>query len=231
VLFALTLAGMQEVRGYREAIILIAKTIEEYTWPASSVYYPQKFVFPYAISRAWRDADARDPLLDVAMNQLIVQILDEMDDAMLLLKKPSGTIDADNLHNFQQSTALGLITLLNLGRDMAENCGMSDKYDRVVKIAVNYLVTNHNDDPARQKEITKLFPGGRVNFWESGVLYSSSVQELAHWRSHAQATSTVLEALTKYVLAYDLGRDEFLSRRLGLGCHDRKWSLSVLHGA
>lgn len=219
VLFALSLANMKSEPGYRDAVKLIAKTIGEYTWPDASLYYPQKYIFPYAISRAWRDANTREPLLDIAMTQLMVQILDEMADE---------GIKEDTQNNFQQTTALGLITLLNLGRDMAENCGLSEKYDHVVKMAVNQLIINRKTDPLRQKKVTKLFPGSRVNYWESGVLYSSSVQELSHWRSHAQATSTVLEALAKYVLAYDLSGDEFLSRRIDLKCDDQNWFLSVL---
>jgi hypothetical protein len=222
VLFALSLAGRQSVPGYQDAVSLIAKTIREYTWPDASLYYPQKFIFPYAISRAWRDANARDPLLDVAMSQLMVQVLDVMGDER---------IKGDMQNNFQQSAALGLITIMNLGRNMAENCGLSAKYDHVVKTAVNHLIINQKADPARQKKLSKLFPGSKLNYWESGVLYSSSVQQLSHWRSHAQATSTVIEALTKYVLAYDICGDEFLSRRLDIKYDDQKWSLSVLPGS
>jgi hypothetical protein len=227
VLFALSLAGMESVPGYGDAVKLISKIIGEYTWPDASLYYPQKFIFPYAISRAWRDASVRDPLLDIAMAQLMVQILDEMADTGDQFSRIS---NKGEQNNFQQSTALGLITLLNLGRDMSDNCGLSAKYDHVVKTSVNQLLTNIKTDPVRQKNMTKLFPGSRVNYWESGVLYSSSVQELSHWRSHAQATATVVEALAKYVLAYDQSGDEFLSRRLSVNCLDQKWSLSVLPG-
>jgi hypothetical protein len=218
VLFALSLANLKSQPGYEDAVKLIAKTIEEYTWPDASLYYPQKYIFPYAVSRAWRDSNAREPLLDIAMTQLMVQILDAMADE-------SNEEDVQN--NFQQSTALGLITLLNLGRDMAENLGLSAKYDHVVEMAVSHLIISRKADLARQIKVTGVFPGSRVNYWESGILYSSSVKELSHWRSHAQATATVLEALAKYVLAYDLSGDKFLSRRIDLKYDDRKWSLSI----
>jgi hypothetical protein len=226
VLFALSLASMQSMPGYQDAIRLVAKSIEDYTWPDASLYYPQKFIFPYAISRAWRDADAREPLLDTAMSQLMVQILDEMDVAGNQSLQPSDTFKGTGQNNFHQSTALGLITLMNLGRDMAENCGLSAKYDHVVKMAVHHLIFNHKTDKIRQKNINRKFPGVTLNFWESGILYSSSVHQLAHWRSHAQTTSLVIEALAKYVLAYDLGGDEFLTRKISLNCRDHKWSLS-----
>lgn len=226
VLFALSLARMQSTPGYQDAVKLIAKTIEDYTWPDASLYYPQKYIFPYAISRAWRDAAARELLLVSAMSQLMVQILNEMDDAGNQTLQPSSTFKGNSQVSFQQSTALGLITILNLGRDMAENCGLSAKYDHVVKMAVNHLIITHKTDKVRQKSITRQFPGITLNFWESGVLYSSSVQQLAHWRSHAQTTSLVIEALAKYVLAFDLCGDEFLSRRISLHCQDHKWSLS-----
>lgn len=226
VLFALTLAGMQSVPGYNDAVRLIAKKIGQNAWQDASLYYPQNYIFPYSISRAWRDAGARDPLLGIAMAQLMVQILDEMDAAGKQSSHPSGAFPGNGHHDFQQSTALGLITLLNLGRAMAENCGLSARYDHVVNRAVNYLIIHRKTDHVRQKKIIRQFPGVAVNFWESGILYSSSVKQLAHWRSHAQTTSLVLEALAKYALAYDLEGDEFLSRRLILNCHDHKWSLS-----
>jgi len=228
VLFALSLANMQSTPGYHEAVELLAQTIEHYTWPDASLYYPQKYIFPYAISRAWRDANASEPLLDYAMSLLMVQILDELAAVGKQFPQSSGAFSGNGRDNLQQSTALGLVTLLNLGRAMAENCGLSTQYDHAVDKAVTFLICNRKTDQIRQKEIIRLFPGITLNFWESGILYSSSVKQLAHWRSHAQTTSLVIEALAKYVLAYDLCGDDFLSRRLFLNCYDQKWSLSFL---
>lgn len=66
-----------------------------------------------------------------------------------------------------------------------------------------------------------------MNFWDSGILYSSSLHQLAHWRSHAQTTALVLEAFAKYILAYDLFGNGFLSNRLNVKFEDQKWSLGL----
>jgi hypothetical protein len=228
VIFALSLANMQSAPGYTDAVNLLAKTIREYTWPDASLYYPQKYIFPYAVSRAWRDAGARDPVLDLAMEQLMLQILDEMAALGENLPQPASSPSRNGHHHFQQSTALGLITLLNLGREMAENCGRADQYDQIVRTSVGYLILNSKTDHVRQKSIIRQFPGVKVNFWEPGIMYSSSVKQLAHWRSHAQSTSIVIEALAKYLLAYDLCNNDLLSRRLSLDSTDQGWSLSIL---
>ena len=220
VLFAMTLAHKQTSPGYHDAMRLLAQTIENYTWHDLSLYYPQKYIFPYAISRVWRDAGVREPLLDFSMSQLMVQILNEVIHAENQSTRPSGAFPVNKFNNYQQSTALGLITLLNLGRKMAEKCGLSKEYDDIVNKAVNFLISSCIPGRARQNKTGQVFSGITPNYWESGILYSSSLQQLAHWRSHAQTTSLVLEALAKYIDPSGLGRN--FAEFMHLGDHDER---------
>jgi hypothetical protein len=217
VLFALSMAGLQKMAGYHEALQLVVKCIDDYSWPHSSLYYPEKYVFPYAVSRAWRDAGVRDPLMDQSMPKLMLQLLDEQ---FRFGKKNPGMAGAfpwDKFGNCMLATALGLITLLNLGRPVAEKCGSYRQFVLATDKAVQFLVRHRRAIQARQNSTRRQFPAVPPNFWESGVLFTSSLQPLAHWRSHAQATSLVLEAFSKYIIAYDLEESRFMSRRLSLG--------------
>jgi hypothetical protein len=227
VLLAMTLAQKRDAPGFTDAIRLIAQTITDYSWHDASLYYPQKYIFPYSISRAWRDAGIHEPVLDYAMEELMKQVLGEVSRLGSKSGHYAGAFPVNQFNNYYQSTALGLITLMNLGRKTAEYTGLEKQYDDVVNKAVNFLIAGRIKSGARHEHTRTGFPGVRPNYWESGVLYSSSVQQLAHWRSHAQTTALILEALTKYILAYDLDEAPLLSRRLLLEKHGQNWSLSL----
>jgi len=61
---------------------------------------------------------------------------------------------------------------------------------------------------------SKSYCGSKEYFWLSGPLYSSSVQDLAHWYSNSQNTALVLEAFTKYLLKY---QDNNSSKKMIIG--------------
>jgi hypothetical protein len=50
----------------------------------------------------------------------------------------------------------------------------------------------------------------------SGLFFAASFWDLAHWRSQSFTVAMVLEALTKYALAYDLDDSPAGVRRLKL---------------
>lgn len=227
VLFALALSGKTSMPGYEDTINLLVKAIEEDGWMNASLYYPQRYIFPYAISRAWRDGGARGPGLDDALDHLMIRILEDYISYQGQDGSITGAFPWNKYDNLNQSTALALITLLNLGRSRAVLIGMSEEYDRIVDDSVTLLIKSRQPVRSRQKKTASTFPGTMPNFWESGILYSSSVQQLAHWRSHAQATSLVLEALAKYLLAYDHSSEGFLSAKLHLHFNNAKASLVV----
>lgn len=226
VLFVLSLARKTRYPGFTEAIRFIADLIIQKSWQQASHYYPEKYVFPYALSRAWRDSGIRIPELDAVMQQLMVQILDEWGSPESLLFQAINKRSAKP-DGFVHKTSLALITLLNLGRAAAESQGLAEQYDGIVTTAVKVILQDRKMTKPRQKGTKMLFAGITMNFWDSGILYSSSLHQLAHWRSHAQTTALVIEALTKYILVYDLSGNGFLSNRLKVKFEDQKWSLGL----
>lgn len=89
------------------------------------------------------------------------------------------------------STALGLTALLNLGENTARALGEEDRYQQACDRAAAYLL-----------RIARRHPRGGVS-WESGLFFSSSFKDLAHWRSEAFSTAVAMEALAKYALHYE----------------------------
>ena len=49
--------------------------------------------------------------------------------------------------------------------------------------------------------------------WDSGLFFSASFWDLAHWRSEPFAQAMILEAFVKYMLAYDAGGTTIMSGR------------------
>jgi hypothetical protein len=226
-LFALSLAGKDYSPGFKEAVSVIVQAVERETWQEASHYYPQKYVFPYVLSRAWCDGEVRIPELGGVVHGLMIRLLEDFNTPGNLLYTQ---IESDLLHErdeFVHSTALALATLLNLGRKIADDCGLTELYDQTIEKEVRILILCRKSAKPRQKRTQVLFTGISLNFWESGVLYSSSLHQLAHWRSHAQTTALVVEALAKYILAYDYSGNGSLSRRLFLGYKDHKWHLHL----
>jgi len=169
-------------------------------------------MFPYALSRAARDGGIHNIDIDSAMAKLLTQLLE--DQSQLAEKHPElkGAFSGGADHTYDLSTALGLTTLLNIGRGMADAQGLGQAYDQAVDDAVNFLLTRQK--PAHIAFVSTFnranqhpfFPSpldfGRT--WESGLFFSASKWNLAQWRSPAYTTAMVLEALGKYVAGYDL---------------------------
>jgi len=77
VLFALSLTGNQNLPGYQNSINLISLVIDQHLWPEAGLYYPQRMIFPYTITRAWRDGGARGDQMHTAMKKLLNDLLKE----------------------------------------------------------------------------------------------------------------------------------------------------------
>lgn len=226
-LFALSLCGKREITGFNEAVNLLIKCIENDNWAKASLYYPNKLHFPYALSRVWREAGFIKSRLEKALQKLLRQLITEQ---QVFEKQNSGFKGAypcGEDGNFTYSTTLFLITLLNLGNKMAEIAGLKDEYDNSVKNAVSFIIRNGIKTRVVNKHHPH-FPGNdEPVYWNSGVLYSSSIHDLAEWRSDPQFTSLVLEALAKYVLSYDLEPTGFLSRQICLNTNNNNLELTV----
>jgi len=218
VVFSLALNGQKRLPGYREALALCAAAITRHAWPDAGLYYPQYMIFPYTVSRAWRDGGAREEPLASAIPVLLKNLLDEQEAWGSKGFGRRGSFPGGEDRAIHLSTALGLVTLLNIGRDTAQDAGLLARYDRGVVDAVCYLVREGKERRVRNESTRAVFPDRDLErqTWDSGLFFSASFWDLGHWRSEAFTVAMAAEALAKYALAYDCDRAGFAARRLRL---------------
>lgn len=190
-LHAMSLNNRRDLPGYRDAMRLVARCITDRQWPDAGLYYPQMMILPYAATRAWREGPARGEPLDAAMSVLLQDLLDLQDQFARSNPFKAGAFPGGEDPTESLSTALGLSALLNLGMETAQAIDEEARYKRALDRSAAYLL--------RQ---ARHHPGGTVS-WESGLFFSSSFKDLAHWRSEAFSTAMALEALTKYALGVE----------------------------
>ncbi|HNW35707.1 MAG TPA: hypothetical protein PKM25_12290, partial [Candidatus Ozemobacteraceae bacterium] len=145
--FALAMTKHRRTSGYRDSLKLLARAIEAKAWPEAGLYYPQNMIFPYAVTRAWRDGGAREPSLDAAMVTLLRQLLDEQDAWARMQPLHPGAFPGGEDRSCELSTALGLISLLNIGRSTAEQAKLAERYDAAVLKSVAYLLRQRRQAP------------------------------------------------------------------------------------
>ncbi len=202
VVFAKALVGQSDAPGFRSAVELLTDAIATRAWPECGLYYPQLMMFPYAVTRAVRDGAVFDPELDSALRTLLVDLL--------ALQREDGSIPGGLDQGSDLSTALGVVALLNLGEGRAAAIGCGDAYRSAIRGGLAYLVRRmrvsrlHNLDTFnRDARLVSPFDHGRS--WRPGLFFAASYQDLGHWYSEAYTAAIVLEAVAKYLLAYDLG--------------------------
>ncbi len=209
VIFALKLAGRNSELGFNEAENLIIWCIETQIWDKVSVYYPERLMFPYYVSRAWRDARIDNPLFEKSLIKLLDLLLKEQKSFESSHPELAGVFPCNVDSGYVFSTVLFLLTLLNLGEQIAEAAGRTEDYRNVMDNAVYFLLENKKYSKPLNKKHSAFPDKVKPIFWKSGILYSSSMQNLAVWKSEAQTTSLVLEALAKYLLGYDRGSNAY----------------------
>jgi hypothetical protein len=217
VAFALAANGCKGLPGYDDCLRLLARVVQHHLWPEAGIYYPASVIFPYAASRAYRDGGAREGPMRPAMGQLLQQLLDEQVAWGRRHPRHRGAFPGGEDPSDQLATALGLSALLNLGRPLACEAGLAGRFDRGVREAVAYLIRVR-----RRRRLVYPSPlecGGQglrhAAVRESGLFFSTGT-DLAWWRSQAFTVAMVLEALTKYAVAYDLDGCALGGRRLAL---------------
>ncbi|MBF0410224.1 MAG: hypothetical protein HQM10_22960 [Candidatus Riflebacteria bacterium] len=222
VVFSLALNGQKSLPGYMEAINLIARGIEAHAWPKAGLYYPQNMIFPYTATRAFREGGANEPVMREAMKKLLIQILEEQE--YLAAKEPSlrGAFPGEEDRAYHLSTALGAVSLMNIGREIAIECGCMDRYSRAIHSAVAFLLKEAKKVKFNYNSTIKIF-GDKIqpHCWESGLFFAASYWDLGHWRSQAFTVSVVLEALSKYALNFEKSDNNSDKTRLILR-HDAK---------
>jgi len=200
-LLALSLTGRTNTPGYDDALRLMVRAIETEAWPECGLYYPQKMMFPYALSRAWRDGGARSPALDAALGVLVHDVLDQ--------QSPDGSFDGGFDRSRDLSTALAVATLLNLGEETASSAGLDlAEYRHAIESGLQFLYRHRRAVPTRNRDTFASLHGrggsGRTALsWEPGIVFADNLWNLMQWRSEAYTTAIVLEAFARYALAYD----------------------------
>lgn len=236
-LFSLTLAGRQDLPGYEACRDLVARVAREKLWPGANLYYPQLMIFPYAASRAYRDAGARDPVMRQAMGRMLLDVLDlqipDSERRLIPPRRPGGAFPGGPDRSLDLSTALACITLMNLGDDLAQEMGVGDRYREALRRGISFLLGQAQRYEIRDRATFaygKQRPDAFV--WSDGLFFSSGTGALAYWRSEPYTVATVLEALIKYRTGYDRHQAPMVaSPRLRLlppaGDGSASWRLSM----
>ncbi len=188
--------GAAEPTGYKESCALAREVIEKKSYPACALYYPPQWLFPYAVSRAFRDGG--NDCLQPSMKPLAQEIL--------AAQKPDGSWDDVGVYanlpadvqsknpEFRgdarvYSTALNVSTLANVGVAEWPDPAAARA---AIESGVRFLVANVVKDDGKE-------------FWQGGVFFSSSYQTVARWKSRPYTTAVVLEAMVKYLRHYGDG--------------------------
>lgn len=219
VLFSLTANNMTNAPGYRECIELCARAIELRSWPRAGLYYPQEVIFPYSVTRAWRDGGMAEKI-DAESLAIMKKAMKKLLGDLIKMQEENGAFPGGEDKSNHLSTALGLTSMLNIGRDLAIQAGIETQYDQAVEKAVSYLLKKRikhkvcfDDTLGVCLDSRGRLEKPKAYTWESGLFFAASFWDLAHWRSKAFTVSMVLEALSKYALAYDLGDVTILKGR------------------
>jgi len=217
-LLSLGLQGLGESAAVTDVGVLMAKAVEQHSWPECGLYYPQRMIFPYSLTRAYRDGGIRTPAMASAMRRLLFDLLREQRDLAAMNPKHSGAFSGGADPTYDLSTGLALVSLLNIGADIAAGAGVLNEYQSAIASAVAYLTVHQERVQIKfgttfnRENDRFLFPnhGDKARKWDSGVFFSASNWKLAQWRSDAYTAAIVLEALAKYALAYDQSDESFL---------------------
>lgn len=202
VLLALSLHEARDVSGYHESVALLDQVVRQRSWPAAALYYPQRMMFPYALTRAYRDGGAdkgglRETIKFLMNDLLQEQFLDSNDPQL------HGSFQGTTGGSRHLSTALACSALINMGDSIAAEIGKRDAYGRALDAGIAYLLRNKAVYPAQNPEtFASSAPAPQGYHWGTDLIFSASFPQLVEWRSEAFTTAMVLEALAKYRIGY-----------------------------
>ena len=200
VLLMFGLLEQAQAPGVDRAVALLNQLMEGPEGLRSSLYYPEEMMVAYAISRAFREGG--HPGLKPATQHALRRALEGQ--ATLAGGEPRnrGAFPSvlDPRPDF--ATALGAITLLNAGPEVARGAGISEAaYWRSLDEAIAYLLRAKKPHRLKNPE-TARWRRSRDEAayrWLPGLAFSATYWDGAHWRSEAVTTALVAEALAKYL--------------------------------
>jgi hypothetical protein len=212
ILFSLALNGMSETVGFKESVTLLANLIESGAWPTAALYYPQRMMFPYAVTRAWRDGGIHAPRMRSAMRKLMRDLLHEqkLDDPS---KPDYGTFDGGIDRSRDLPTALGCIALLNMGEAIASEAALLERYRQGIDACISSLVRFREPIARHDTQTSDTTEASLPIYrWQDGIFFSASVSQLVQWHSRPLTAAMVVEALAKYRLDYHKRESTILQR-------------------
>ena len=200
--FSLALNDAREWAGFDDAGKLLMRVARTRAWTdACGLYYPQLMMLPYTLTRAYREAGMVD---EPAMREAMGIMLQDL----LKMQENDGSFPGGKDRTRHLSTALATNALLNIGGSVAHDQALFEAYQSAIDRAIRFLVSErklHQLAFSGNAYGAAAGPVGNSAYkWDAGLFFAGSFGDLAHWRSEAYSTAVVLEALIKYVLAYDL---------------------------
>jgi hypothetical protein len=225
-LFSLALNGAHKWAGFEDARKMLVTIVSARAWTdVCDLYYPQSMMLPYALTRAFREGRLFD---DPAMRKSMGIVLRDL----LEMQENGGAFPGGKDKTLHLSTALATNALLNIGGVIAHDENLFDEYQSAVAKAIRFLLSGRRHHQLMFSGNSKSGPDNSVRNsgfkWDSGLFFAGTYGDLAQWRSEAYTTAIVLEALVKFVLAYDLNNSTLLHGRRyqieSYGTHDREHS-------
>ena len=164
-------------------------------WKYCGLFYPALLLFPYALSRAVRDAGACKDLgsadqarFNRAQARLVSELSREQDMIDTKTRKKRGQWYERLDKSPHLATSLGTAALLNFGPGVAAQSGMDlAGYKEHIRNGLAWIMQLRKRDYSTPEG--SFFGGGMLN-------------EKAIWKSAPFATAISLEAMTKYLLGY-----------------------------
>jgi hypothetical protein len=159
--------------GVNSAISFIEKKSKRKKYDRVGIYYPNRYHFPYAVSKAYANGVEK---LELSTDYLLSYLIDTQNE--------DGSWSARRIVNKKdklQSTAYALNALINIG-DFEEN-----KTIEPIENAIKYI-SNHSI-----KDEDGIH-------WEGGVFFSGGtvVRNILWWKSDAYTTAIILGAFANY---------------------------------
>jgi hypothetical protein len=198
-LWALGRVGSGNVAGHGETCRLARRVMAEGTFPRCSHYYPGRWVFPYAVARAWVDGGngclAQREEGSWPLGAMVAAVLDGQrgDGGWEDDTEPASWAAADQ-PGFRGTgrvfaTALATNALLLALRGGGWEPDTGARAAAAAERGARYLVHHASHEQTDGYH------------WRGGVFFSSSFGAVALWKSPAVTTGLVLEALTRQLQA------------------------------